>query len=448
MPVCPLFCAASSGLSTVTRLLLDKGADVIAKSGYFGYLLQAASDAGHEQLVKILPCYKGAWVDAPSIPYDYNSFKPPLYLASSRVHEQVIKPLFDKDAQVEDALSAASEADREEMLKALFDQGTHVGLALSKASERGHEQIVKMLLDKGAQIGGALSAAFEGRHEQVVKILLEQIDKNYNGPKIPNSFPESYVVQRLLGEGLRLNAQRVFYYNQSLSEASKADHQQVVKILLDKCADITAQSGCYDALYYGDALHAASMKGRTQVVKILLDKGAENSNAFSAASARYHKQVNTKVKNALRVASYRGYEQVVKILLDYGADVHGEGDAWSVLGYGRDYGGLDTQAGTALYCASDGAKKEIVKMLLDKGADVNAQNSNRANGCNALCVALERHHHEVVRMLLDNGAKLNVCEGHRPYALLGALAGGHEQVAKALLDLGVKPRPRTYEHWP
>ncbi|KAF2022452.1 hypothetical protein EK21DRAFT_83342, partial [Setomelanomma holmii] len=46
--------------------------------------------------------------------------------------------------------------------------------------------------------------------------------------------------------------------------------EAVVKLLLDKGADVNAQGG-----EYGKALLAASARGDEAVVKLLLDKGAE-----------------------------------------------------------------------------------------------------------------------------------------------------------------------------
>ncbi|KAF2652559.1 HET-domain-containing protein, partial [Lophiostoma macrostomum CBS 122681] len=59
----PLYYAALLGLSTITRLLLDKGAEVNAQGGHFGNALQAASSMGHKQVVKML-LDKGAEVNA------------------------------------------------------------------------------------------------------------------------------------------------------------------------------------------------------------------------------------------------------------------------------------------------------------------------------------------------------------------------------------------------
>jgi ankyrin repeat protein len=62
--------------------------------------------------------------------------------------------------------------------------------------------------------------------------------------------------------------------------ASVRGHEAVVKLLLDKGADVNAQGG-----YYGNALQAASSGGyktpssggHKAVVKLLLDKGAHSN---------------------------------------------------------------------------------------------------------------------------------------------------------------------------
>jgi ankyrin repeat protein len=50
----PLYYAALLGFSIVTRLLLNAGAKVNAQGGRYGNALQAASEGGHEQVVKTL----------------------------------------------------------------------------------------------------------------------------------------------------------------------------------------------------------------------------------------------------------------------------------------------------------------------------------------------------------------------------------------------------------
>ena len=157
----PLYYAALLRLSTVTKLLLNKGAEVNAQGGHHGSALQAASAGGHEQVVKIL-LDAGAEVNAQG--GDYGNA---LQAASYRGHEQVVKTLLDAGAEVN-------------------AQGGHHGNALQAASYRGHEQVVKMLLDagtgvnaEGGKYGTAVWAASSGGHKQVVKMLLDA-DANVN----------------------------------------------------------------------------------------------------------------------------------------------------------------------------------------------------------------------------------------------------------------------------
>jgi ankyrin repeat protein len=157
-----------------------------------------------------------------------------------------------------------------------------------------------------------------------------------------------------------------------LSYAAERGYEQVVKLLLDKGADVNAQGRPY-----GNALQAASARGHKQVVKLLLDKGAD---------------VNTQGRpygNALCAASNHGHKQVVKLLLDKGADVNTQGGAYS----------------NALQAASDGGHEQVVKLLLDKGADVNAQGGVYSN---ALQAASERGHEQVVKLLCEARRLLSI----------------------------------------
>ncbi|KAI4087071.1 MAG: hypothetical protein L6R37_008361 [Teloschistes peruensis] len=116
----PLSTAAWNGHGEMTKMLLDKGADVNAQGGEYGNALYAASAHGHEQVVNIL-LDKGADVNAQGGRYG-NA----LCAASAHGHEQVVKILLDKGADVN-------------------AQGGYYGNALYAALARGHEQVVKML---------------------------------------------------------------------------------------------------------------------------------------------------------------------------------------------------------------------------------------------------------------------------------------------------------------
>jgi hypothetical protein len=81
-------------------------------------------------------------------------------------------------------------------------------------------------------------------------------------------FGHEAVVKMLLNKGAEINAQGGRYGN-ALQAASSRGHEAVVKMLLNKGAEVNAQGG-----YYGDALQAASARRYREIVKLLVDKGA------------------------------------------------------------------------------------------------------------------------------------------------------------------------------
>ena len=85
-------------------------------------------------------------------------------------------------------------------------------------------------------------------------------------------------------------------YGTTLHAASLEGHQEVVKILLDKGADVNTQGG-----FYGDALQAASKGGHQEVIQILLDKGAK------ADVQHEYGSIEEEQVKAVRLSSYLAY---------------------------------------------------------------------------------------------------------------------------------------------
>jgi ankyrin repeat protein len=181
----PLYYGALLGLSTTTKLLLERGAEVNALSGRYGNALQVASVRGHEVVVQTL-IDAGADINA--------SDGRALQLAFATDHEEVIKVLIGAGADVNtphgeygNALQAASVKGYNTVVKQLIDRGAEInaqggtyGNALQAASAKGHENIVRMLLDTGALVnmqGGhhnnALCAALAGAYESTASMLLK-----------------------------------------------------------------------------------------------------------------------------------------------------------------------------------------------------------------------------------------------------------------------------------
>jgi len=208
------------------------------------------------------------------------------------------------------------------------------------------------------------------------------------------------------------------------------EHYFVVKLLLEKGADVNAQGG-----YYGNALHAACCQRNPKIVQLLLEKGAnvnaqeECQTALQAACQTgskifvrllLDKQANINAQggyfgNALQAACCDGNQGIVQLLLDRGANVNTQGG----------------QYGNALQAACIADFKDIVQLLLDRGADVNAQGGYFGNALQAACSTGNR---VIVRLLLDNGAGVNAQGGYFGNALQLACRMNYQGIVRLLID--------------
>ncbi|KAF4337171.1 Pfs NACHT and ankyrin domain protein [Fusarium beomiforme] len=125
-----LYYVCLAGLTNVSRVLINKGADVNAEGGEtYNTALEAASAEGHYDIVKLL-LENGADVNAEGS-CDYNNA---LEAASVEGHYEVVKLLLDNGAYINAS-------------------GRYDGIiAIEAASIQGHYAIVKLLLENGADI--------------------------------------------------------------------------------------------------------------------------------------------------------------------------------------------------------------------------------------------------------------------------------------------------------
>lgn len=145
-------------------------------------------------------------------------------------------------------------------------------------------------------------------------------------------------VERQLALGVNANSRDYFTRDTPLIEAAYNGHVEIVKLLIDRGADVNLKGEAW----YGP-LHAAALGGHVEVVKLLLQHGAD-VNIFSH-------------NKPLHYAAMNGHIEVARILLAHGADIDAKGiDEYTPLG-----------------TAVSNRQVEMVKYLLSKGADVNAR---------------------------------------------------------------------------
>jgi ankyrin repeat protein len=217
-----------------------------------------------------------------------------------------------------------------------------------------------------------------------------------------------------------------------LSHAVSHDAPEIVKLLLDRGADVNFKF----PLGGGSCLSTAALHGNAAIVQLLLDHGAaidvkEDIMGFTP----------------LMEASSSGHDDVVKLLLDHGAQVeltgeHGEtalrvaataASAQLLLDHGAYVNSQDDQGVTALEHIAGTNATEILRLLLDRKAEVNHADKN---GWTALFYSTRSGTPENAKLLLARGARWNDKDnkGNTPFYYAQSFA--NDAVMKVLVQAG------------
>jgi ankyrin repeat protein len=249
---------------------------------------------------------KGAWLEQIAILEKGCNKRTLLSYAALRGLITVVEHLLDQDSielntrdGLRTPLSWGAEGRQEAVIKYLLEKGAALELKdmngrtpLSWAAGTGHEAAVKLLLGKGADFESKdsrgrtlLSWAAGNGHKDVVKLLLSRdagLDLNDSGGRTPLT---SAAWQWLLpANGSKVETKR----NDSLvrhpwleledsggrtplSWAAGNGHEAVVKLLLDKGAELETK----DTTYGQTPLWWATEMGHKAVVELLVGKGAK-----------------------------------------------------------------------------------------------------------------------------------------------------------------------------
>jgi ankyrin repeat protein len=298
----------------------------------------------------------------------------------------------DVHARDEKALFVAVLNENTALLKFLLEKGANVHAqtehALKVACLDGSKEVVRILLDHGADVNvdntqTLFLACFSG-HKEVVRLLLDRGAKVNRRNLDMARHRNTELFFMLLG---RCDDKSLL--NEAFTQALKAGHMEVIKLLIERGVD--ANNG------EGMAIIQAS-RGSTEMVQFLLAHGA-----------------NPNVQNGRALASALDKDQtaIVRLLIEHGANAN------------------QPTYDFPLSSASANGNTESVRLLLDHGADVHAGEDQ------ALVSAAQFGHKEVVKLLLDAGANPNAQDGR---AIISASQFGHEEVVKLLLDAGANPQ--------
>jgi len=373
--------ACKYGHLEIVKFLVEKGADINQKNDFGKTPLMYASARGHLEIVELLLKNKA------DINKKNSKDMTALMYASLHEYPKIVKLLIEKGASINNKDNNKFNAFM------LANKNTHssnkADLILIQKSLKGRENLLKKNFKE------LLEASKNGNLKKVELLLKENNvdinEKDSIGDSIGNTalmeaceYGHLEIVKLLIEKGADVNLDNNFGIT-ALMYASKKGYLKIIELLLKNDADINYQdnygkNSAYTALIY------ACKEGQLETVKLLLKKGA-NINEKDVSN-----------ETALLIACSSGHLEIVKLLLKNGADMNQ----------------VDKFGFNSLMMATKAGKLEIVKFLVENGADVKYKNKT---GDTALTLAYDNRRDEesssfeegessskIVDFLLDNGA--------------------------------------------
>jgi uncharacterized protein len=229
-----------------------------------------------------------------------------------------------------------------------------------------------------------------------------------------------------LNQGAEVNTGRGSYHGPLLKIAAELGHLEIVKLLLDRGADLEATDDLEQR-----PLMSAARYGRIEVVAHLLDRGAEinavdwsDQSALSRAAEHDHDELYTLLRS-------RGAERTV-------LDAIARNDVEVLQEKLRDVSDVDDLTGDFGRAAMQAARRgnpAIVRLLLDRGAVHLLEWLDQ----HTLLAEAARHGNvEVVQLLIERGADLHAIGKDGLTPLAWAIAGGQNAIVEILKRAGAE----------
>jgi len=337
--------ACAKGYLAIAKQLIDKGADVNAKSGESfseSYALASAASKGNVEVVKLLLIH-GANVNA------NGGYGPALQIAAYEGHKEIVQILIEHGASLKDGtgsyggpVQAAVLGDHVDILELILAAGADVNMMAGSFRISGGGV---------RRSGSSIQAAVFCSNIPMVDFLLEHgADPNLCGNKSPwkgTGIPLSIaagdgnldLVNRLLDAGADVNQpDEDSNSGPALFWAVKGGFLRVVNRLLD--ADADSNAPCHTSVRgRATILAEACMRQNILVVEALLKAGAD-IHKYSDFRGNHEPPIHT--------AARCGDVDMIRVLVNHGANVNEQCQG----------------GGTALHKAARGGRRDVVKALL------------------------------------------------------------------------------------
>ena len=366
-----IYWATLSGKIEDVRQHLADGVDVNAKIEGGGTPLHYAATAAQKEIAELLIA-KGADVNARD-----DDGETPLDTAI-QIRSTKLADLLRKHGgkrgdwfNADNSIHRAARAGHIEAVKKHLGDGTDVNAKnadgwtpLHEAARWGQKEIAELLIAKGADMNAKGEDGWTP---------LDWAITNIRGAH----YKQTETIALLRKHGGKKS--EWFKAEESIHIAAKIGHLEAVKQHLASGADVNAIDHEGNTL-----LHHAVYNDQTEIIRLLIDKGAEVNGKRKAAN-------NEKGVAPLHTATWRSTIETMELLIDNGADVNMK----------RADGAI------ALHYAVWFGLKEKTEFLLSKGSDVKARDGNN-EGATPLHVAVWKSpNNGIVELLIENEADVN-----------------------------------------
>lgn len=321
----------------------------------------------------------------------------------------------------------------DEAVQAVLAEGANIVIdtrhreesGLHMACRKGNSKLLKLFLECGAdpaiRDGSGRTPLHIVKNEAATRLLIGHgADPVAVGSGLqPGATPLEHAIQQGMRGVVKAMLEFVDVHfclkngKTPLHMAAEYNDEVLVKMLLDKGANIAAQDDCKDT-----ALHLAVPHENTGLVKLLLEKGADPAT------------MNKSYQSAVFVAGRRPYKPVYRLLLEYTNIEYRTKQRRSLLHLAVEPINLFQPPPPSRLETED---IELIRRLLVKGIDINAQD---AHGKTALAICTQYGCNVLVRVLLEEGADPNVRDHNQTTALHVAVQPWSQRLVGILLENG------------
>lgn len=329
-----------------------------------------------------------------------------------------------------DTLAAAAHTGRIAKVRSMIEEGIeksakseYFGSPLEAAASGGHIGIVLLLLENGFDaltwlVSSSLSSRCSCCHDEIATPLLAASRAGHEN------------IVRLLSDLQYESEDSQFYYQDAALDAATTGHARIVEFLLDRM-EIARRPRLQDRI-----LLTASEHGHEVIVQWVLDLGTPTGVDLFDVDQPIHR------------AAARGHDNVVQLLLargaklvrgEYGFPLHEAARggfvkiAQMLIDHGANIDAVAAPRRTPIASAAESGNVQMVRFLIEKGADL----CIHGGGPMALCYAARDCQETIVRLLTECGVHVDT-EDDELGPMLKAILEGHDQAAKALVELGAK----------